>query len=1014
MSIRKFSMAIFVSLIALSFAFNAIGQTPAGIKKITSVEGITEYRLDNGLKVLLFPDNTKQTITVNITYLVGSKHENYGETGMAHLLEHLVFKGTPNHPDIPAELSSHGARPNGTTWTDRTNYYETFQATDENLNWALDLEADRMINSYIAKKDLDSEFSVVRNELESGENSPFRVLFQRSLALAFDWHNYGKSTIGARSDLENVPIDRLQAFYKKYYQPDNSVLLVAGKFDEVKTLGLIKKYFAPIPKPTRKLQKFYTEEPTQDGERTVTVRRVGDIKMLMTGYHTPPGSHSEAPAVEIFNTVMSDTPAGRLYKNVVEAKKATSIFGLNFQFKEPGYLAFGAQVDKADEIAPAQAAVISTLEGVGEKPITKEEVDRAKVQLLKNIDLALTDPNRVGLELSESIAQGDWRLYFLYRDGLEKVTEKEVNAAAAKYFKRSNRTVAQFIPTEKPNRAEVPNVKESDVTAMVKDYKGREAVAAGEAFDSSPANIESRLIRTNIGGLKAAFLTKENRGDTVVANLRFRFGDEKSLMNRAQTANIVGQMLMRGTAKRTRQGIQDKFNRLKARVNVSGGSTSASASIQTTRENLPEVMKLVAEILREPAFPEKEFDQIIKANLTNIESQRSNPQAVAIQAMSRHFNVYKRGHPRYTSTLDEDIEDIKAITLEGVKKFYKDFYGASNGELTVVGDFDKNQIETLTKQLFGSWKSPRTYSRIKTGFNDIKPIDQIKETPDKANAFFVTRVNLNINDKDPDYPALVMGNYMFGGGFLNSRFMTRIRQKDGISYGGGSQLSAGSLDPTGRFLSFAIYAPENVSKLDIAFKEEIARVLKDGFTDKEVAEAKKGWLQQRQGSRSSDGPLSRQINSYLFLDRTIAWDAAFERQVEGLTAAKVNAAMRKHITPDKISVFKAGDFAKAKKAKATSSAVKPAAASGEYADIVGNYSGQQIRSVKISNKEGKLFAAIPGAPPIELKPVKDKKNEFTAQFGGQGSAEVKFIKTDTGTTMNLTIAGNTVSAKKTD
>ena len=161
------------------------------LQKVATVEGITEYQMDNGLKVLLFPDNSSQTITVNITYLVGSRHEGYGEKGMAHLLEHMVFKGTPNHPDIPKELSSHGARPNGTTWFDRTNYFETFNATDENLDWALDLEADRMVNSYIAKKDLESEFSVVRNEFESGENDPSRVLMQNVINAGFIWHNYG-------------------------------------------------------------------------------------------------------------------------------------------------------------------------------------------------------------------------------------------------------------------------------------------------------------------------------------------------------------------------------------------------------------------------------------------------------------------------------------------------------------------------------------------------------------------------------------------------------------------------------------------------------------------------------------------------------------------------------------------------------------------------------------------------------------------------------------------------------
>ncbi len=217
---------------------------------VASVEGLTEYRLANGLRIVLFPDASKPTATVNITYLVGSRHEGYGETGMAHLLEHMVFKGTPRHRNIPQELTEHGARPNGSTWFDRTNYFETFSASDTNLIWALDLEADRMVNSFIARKDLESEFTVVRNEFESGENDPGSVLEERVLSTAFLWHNYGHSTIGARSDIEQVPIERLQAFYHRYYQPDNAVLFVAGKFDPAKTLRLIEQKFGGFPGQT--------------------------------------------------------------------------------------------------------------------------------------------------------------------------------------------------------------------------------------------------------------------------------------------------------------------------------------------------------------------------------------------------------------------------------------------------------------------------------------------------------------------------------------------------------------------------------------------------------------------------------------------------------------------------------------------------------------------------------------------------------------------------------------------
>lgn len=921
MKSHRFVKSVFCLTTAFIFLTSALAPTrvlaqttaTATAEKVASVEGITEYRLSNGLRVLLFPDQTKQTITVNITYLVGSKNENYGETGMAHLLEHLAFKGTPKHPNIPAELTSHGARPNGTTSFDRTNYFETFAATDANLDWALDLEADRMVNSFIAKKDLESEFSVVRNEMESGENNPGSVLLEKTMAAAYQWHNYGKDTIGARSDVENVPIDRLQAFYKRFYQPDNAVLLVAGKFDEAKTLDLIKQKFGAIPKPDRVLPPNYTIEPVQDGERQVTVRRTGDTQIVMAGYHVPAGAHPDAAALDVFTQILGDTPSGRLYKNLVETKKASQVFGFGFSLKEPSFNLFGAELRKEDSVEAARDAMLDTIENAAKTAPTKEEVERAKTSLLKDIELSLNDPNRVGLGMSEYIAQGDWRLFFLNRDRLKKVTPEDVSRVARSYFKQSNRTLGIFVPTPAPDRAEIPQLKDADIAAMVKDYKGEAIVAAGEAFDPSPANIESRVKRAKIGGLDVALLPKKNRGESVVANLILRFGDEKSLTNRGDAAQFVGQLLRRGTAGKTRQQIQDEFDRLKAQVSVFGGATSANVSIETTRQNLPAVLRLVGEILRQPSFPQAEFDQLKQEILTQIESQRSEPATVAFTEIGRVFNIYPKGHPLYSGSIEEEIADTKAVTLDDVKRFYKDFYGASSGQLTVVGDFDAQAISALAQELFGNWKSPQPFTRIKQEYRAIAPINRSFETPDKANAVFVARLNLKVRDDNPDYAALVLGNYMLGGGFLNSRLATRIRQKEGLSYGVGSRFSASPLDESGTFLANAIYAPENAEKLEAAFKDELAKLLKDGFTAQEVEAAKSGWIQQQQLSRAQDRELAGRLNNYLFLNRTIAWDAALESKIQALTPEQINAAMRKYLTPDNITIIKAGDFAGAKK-----------------------------------------------------------------------------------------------------
>lgn len=896
-----------VVLVAVSMMATAMGQSlPKGVERVTSVEGITEYKLPNGLRVLLFPDPTKQTITVNITYLVGSKHENYGETGMAHLLEHLVFKGTPKHPNIPEELTSHGARPNGTTWYDRTNYFETFAATEENLRWALDLEADRMVNSFIAKKDLDSEMTVVRNEFEMGENSPFRVLLERVFSASFDWHNYGKSTIGARSDIENVPIDRLQAFYRKYYQPDNAVLLVAGKIDEAKTLALVDEYFGKLPKPDRVLPRNYTTEPVQDGERQVTVRRVGDTQLAMAGYRIPAGAHPDAPGINILGLILADTPSGRLHKALVETKKAASVLSYPAIFGDPSLLILGAEVRQEQSLDAARETLLQVIEEIAKNPPTKEEVERARAQLLKQIELRFNSSEAIGLELSEWIGMGDWRLLFIDRDRLRKIAVEDVQRIASAYLKPANRTLGLFVPTPKPDRAEIPATP--DVLALVKDYKGEARIATGEAFDPSPANIDARTVRVDKGTVKLALLPKQTRGNAVVANLTLHFGDEKSLFNRDTAGSLTAEMLMRGSAKRTRQQIKDELDKLKARLSVFGGATGVTVSIQTVRENLPAVLNLANEVLREPAFPQSEFDQLIQERLAGIEQQRSEPTAQAALLFQRHQNPYPKGHVRYTATPDEEIADLKAAKLDELRKFHADFYGVSYAELAVVGDFDEKEIQALAGQMLGGWKNKQPFTRIPEKFQEVAPINQSLVTPDKANAFFMAGQNLKLSDNDPDFPALILGNYMLGGGFLNSRLAVRIRQKEGLSYGVGSQLQAGSLDQSGIFLAYAIYAPQNRDKLEAAFKEEIEKMLKDGFTADEIKSAKTGWLQSRQVSRAQDNELVGRLRSYSYLNRPMKWDEELERKVEALTPEQITAAMRRHLDPAKMTYVKAGDF----------------------------------------------------------------------------------------------------------
>jgi zinc protease len=878
-----------------------VAQRPA---KVVSVEGVTEYHLANGLKVLLVPDPSIDTITVHITYLVGSRHEGYGEAGMAHLLEHMLFRGTPRYPNVKGEFLKHGARFNGTTSYDRTNYFETFTADDKNLEWALDIEADRMTHARVSRKDLDAEMTVVRNEFESGENNPYSVLRERVASAAYVWHNYGKAIIGARSDIENVPIDRLQAFYRHFYQPDNAVLIVSGRFEEATALRLVQKHFGPIPKPARALRATYTVEPTQDGERTVTLRRVGDTPLVSVLYHLPPGTHPDYAAVDVLVALLNHVPSGRLHKALVETGKASYVFGSERQQREAGYGYFGAGLAPDASLEAARDTLLATLEDLGRNPPAQEEVDRARTRLLNDIELTIADSRQLTGALSEYAAIGDWRMLYLHRDRLRQVSVADVQRAAAHYLKPSNRTVGVFIPTKDVDRADIPPVP--DVASALKGYRGSGVVAQGEAFDPTPANIEARTIRKTLpGGLRLALLPKKTRGHTVVAQLNLRWGTEQSKLGRSAACGAASAMLVRGTQKKTREQIRNEFDRLKASVGIG----AEGGSIETVRENLPDVLRQVAEVLREPSFPATEFEQFRRASLTSIDTQRSDPSALAGLAISRHLNPYPPGHWLYNMTLEERSAQLKELQLEDVRRCYDDLVGASNGELAVVGDFDPDEVIGLVSQLLGDWKSPSPYARIPVRYQDIAPINQAIVTPDKANAVYRAGMNLRIRDDNPDFPALLLGNYLIGGG-SDSRLLRRVREQEGLSYSVGSYVSADSLDERGVFGVYAIYAPQNRARVEAAIMDELRKALGDGFAADEVENAKRGLLQARKVARTQDDALAGRLASYLFVGRTFEWDTDLERRIAALTPREVQAALRRYLDPAKLSVVKAGDFPK--------------------------------------------------------------------------------------------------------
>lgn len=885
---------------------------PAGITAGPVAEGISEFNLSNGLKVLLFPDPSKDLALVNVTYLVGSKHESYGETGMAHLLEHLVFKGTPTYADPTKEFTARGMRWQGTTTHERTNYYEAFTANDDHLRFAIAFEADRMVNSHIAKKDLDSEMTVVRNEFERGESQPFPVLVQRLNAAAFTVHNYGKPNIGARSDIENVNIERLQAFYKRYYQPDNAVLLVAGKFDPAKVLGWVAQSFGVIARPTRVLPTLYTAEPAQDGERLVSVRRVGDIQISAVGYKTPRNLHPDADALTVLGKVLTNNPSGFLYKQFVESKKAAQLAILPIGGVEPGLLTTVIVADKTADLPTLEAQLLDYLEGRQPAPITQEELDRAKREIAVALDKMMESPIGVALGLSEILPYGDWRLLFASRDRTQRVTLADLARVRSTYFKPANRTVARFLPDAKPDRVELAAVP--TVAQVLADYKPRAALADGEAFVPSPDAMEQRVKRDRSNpAFQSAVLRKQNRGDAVTVKIAMQWGELRDQL--AQPAlNMVSTLINEGESQEKKQARTDALTQLKSRFSVSGGMQGATVTITSDREHVIAAVQRVLPELRAGKFDRAAFERVRKQALTGLESRQNEPQTVlnnqAIPYKNKAFGV-SRGDPHYRQTLAETLAELRAMKFEEVEQAWQRNWGASRVQVAVVGTAPDGVVDEVRKQLAGWPSAARAFVRFEGKHQSLPGTTLTVQVDDKANALIDVDQFVPLSSESKDYVALGLAVSMFGGNALDNRLAERIRKKDGLSYGIHTTLQAPRWGDRGYFGIEGSYAPQNRERVLAALREETDRALKDGFTEAELERARASAVQGRMQRWNNDDAIASTLISQLDDSETFAKVATRDAEYKSVTLAEVNAAFRKYVKPNDWLIGLAGDFAKA-------------------------------------------------------------------------------------------------------
>ncbi len=870
--------------------------------------GIQEYKLSNGLKVLLVENHSAPVATVLVVYKVGSRNEAVGYTGSTHFLEHMLFRGTPKFNKskgtlIAQVLSKEGANFNATTWLDRTTYYETVPA--EKLDLALEIEAERMQHAFIRDADRQAEMTVVRNELERDENEPDSIMWKNLFAQAFLAHPYHHPTIGWHSDVEGVPTARLRQFYKEFYHPNNATLVLVGDFDTQAALDQVQAKFGSIPAAKKAIPEMYTQEFPQQGERRFKIRRPGQLGIVQLAWHVPAQEHADSYALDVLQDILSEGVNSRLYQKLVESQKAIYAGAYNIQLRDPGLFIVHAKVATGGVThSEVEAAIQEVIGQLQKKAPSKKELDRVRNQTKAAFSYHRHGTHQLASMLGEFEATANWQFMLNYLEQLDKVKPADVMRVAQTYFKDDNLTVGWFIP----EAAEMVNVGPQPAEAQPKVAKANLTKAAKVSQKTGPALIQhkSELDRQEFAK-SAVLITQENHLDnTVSIQGKFPGGTIFNPLNKHGLAELTAGMLKKGSKHYDKLEIADALAQMGSSLDFRLGTDHVSFSIRCLGEYVKPTLALLEDTLLHPTFPEDEFEKLKKQRLDRLLQRLDSTDAMAYDLLYR--NLYPENHPLYQPTVEELMKATEKLTLKEVKQFYKQHYGHKNMIAAGVGDIDAKFLHQWFGAHLGKWNAKvPDFPEIEVVSRQKKGSQWLYSMPDKANVSLFLGHQATLTRTSPDFFAATLANQALGQSSLASRLGIRIRDELGLTYGIYSYFSDVGRSAGPWVLSVSTN-PENVSRTLVEVKKVVDDYLKEGITAQELNDGKSALIGSYLVNLATHPEIAYrlvQLEQYQFGLDYFQKRAGLIRKV---TQAQVNKALRQYIHPESWSVGIAGNY----------------------------------------------------------------------------------------------------------
>lgn len=921
---------IILSICSLAFCSVVSAQkSNPNFNKIKVLGGIEEYLYEpNGMNILLLQDNASPVATVQIVYRVGSKNEVLGNTGSTHLLEHLMFKGTPtfnkkNGTTITDVLQNTGAQLNATTWYDRTNYFETLPS--DKIALALQIEADRMRNSLLLKEDKDAEMTVVRNEFERGENDPNSLLDKEIWSAAYIAHPYHHSTIGWKSDIEKAPIEVLRNFYNTYYWPDNATLTIIGDFKKENVFELIEKYFGKITKAPHTMPQFYTEEPQQYGPRKIIVKKPGELGVINKAYKIPGALHEDLPALNILAEIIGSGPSAILNKTFVDTRMGIYTYASATNFKEVGLFTIGVGFPITSKHEDIEAKISEVVYKIQKEGVTQEEVNRVVANISAKTILARDGSGVIASELTEAIAAGDWTDYVTGVDRLKKVTPADISRVAKKYLVDDQSTTGYFIPKEKggqsQNAAQAINFMPEkgpfyyrhpevghDYEIAPETHLSEQNNTVKTVFSLDENTIEktaSVYKREKVAGIDVVSV-KTSAKDFVTVAASISLGNYANENKNLMIPTLTASMLSKGTTLNDKFKFSEKLQKLGVNLSVSASKTKVNIQFRCLKKDLDQVIVLLAEELRNPLFDQKEFDNIKQESTGNTQQSLNDPGTKGSIAILQA--IYPKANPNYYSSTEEDLASIKSATLDEVKAFHKKYFGPASMHLVIVGDTEGANLNASLKKSFKNWSGGVVENiKYEEAVKSASKTEVITIAEKPSAELFIGQYT-GLKRSDADYLPFYIGNYTLGSGFAG-RLMQTVRDNDGLTYNIGSFLG-GEPNTGGCWLINASFNPTLFQKGLDATMVQVKKWVNEGITSEELQNKKTNIIGSFKVGLATTNGMTNTILGFIERGLEPSYVEQYPKDIEKVTLQQVNDAVKKHLQLDKMIVIKSGSLDK--------------------------------------------------------------------------------------------------------